>query len=152
MPAGSIILLPIGLLVFILAVTLLFVRWLTARRMKVMRERFPNALRAEPANFYGQESRGVGQLRGNGILVLLSDQLLFAMLVPRREYTITRRSIVRTESPTSYLGRTNFQPLLKVVFQDETGKLDSMAWLVRDVPGWQAQLGTQPAEAQPSQD
>ena len=38
----------------------------------------------------------------------------------------------------------NFRPLLKVVFQNEAGKLDSMAWLVSDVPAWQAQISIAP--------
>ncbi|MBL8146023.1 MAG: hypothetical protein JNL34_06540 [Anaerolineae bacterium] len=143
MTTEGIVLLVVGVLGLIVAV-LLAVRWLTSRRLKAIWQRFPNAQRAAQANFYGQESKGKGQLRGSGVLVLLPDQLLFEMLAPRRQHAIPRNHIIRTESPSAYLGKTNFRPLLKVVFQGETGKLDSMAWLVQDVPAWQAQISVPP--------
>ena len=143
MTAEGIVLLVVSILGLIVAV-LLVVRWLVNRRVKSMQQRFPNALRAAQANFYGQESKGKGHLRGSGVLVLLPDQLLFEMLAPRRQHAIPRNRIIRTESPSSYLGKTNFRPLLKVVFQNEAGKLDSMAWLVSDVPAWQAQISIPP--------
>lgn len=150
MTLEGVIVLVVSILAIVFA-ALLVVRWVTSRRLNALRERFPGALRTEPAKFYGQESRGVGQLRGNGVLVLLSDRLIFEMLVPSREYTIPLSRIVRTESPKSYLGSTNFRPLLKVVFQGEAGKLDSMAWLVRDIPDWQAQIGARPPLQDPPQ-
>lgn len=140
MTAEGVVLLVTVILV-IAVVALLLVRWLTARRLNALKGHFPNALRTEPALFYGHESQGKAQLRGNGVLVLLPDRLVFSMLVPVREYAIPRKRIIRTESPSSYLGKTNFRPLLKVVFQSENGQLDSMAWLVDDVPAWQAAIG-----------
>jgi hypothetical protein len=99
---------------------------------QAVQARFPNA-QVVQANFFGQESAGVMQLRGNGALALTDTELYFERLWPRREYCIPLAAIEGIETPSSYLGKTNFQPLLKVVFRNESGQLDSMAWLVPDV-------------------
>jgi len=77
----------------------------------------------------------VTQLRGNGTLVLTDSELYFERWVPHREYRIPLASIRAIETPSSFLGKTNFRPLVKVVFQTEAGQTDSIAWLVRDVEG-----------------
>ena len=143
MTSGDIVLLVVVILVATLvpiAVALWYVRRAQKRRLTAMAARFPNALLVEPALFYGQESSGATQLRGNGVLALLPDRLHFEMLTPRREFTIPLDRITAIESPTSFLGKTNFKPLLKIVYLGDTGKPDSMAWLVDDVAVWQARL------------
>jgi hypothetical protein len=114
--------------------TLYLLRRAMLDRAQAARERFPNAKLVVPgANFYGQESKGVMQLRGNGTLVLTDTELYFEMLVPQREFRIPLAAIQALETPSSYLGKTNFRPLLKVVYRDESGQNDSMGWLVPDV-------------------
>jgi hypothetical protein len=124
------------LMAVILVVVLIVFRRVAVKREQAARERFPNArMIVAGANFYGQESRGVTQLRGNGTLVLTDDEVYFEQWVTRREFHIPLTAIQAIETPTSHLGKTNFRPLLKIVFKDKAGNTDSMAWLVPDVVG-----------------
>ena len=101
------------------------------------RERYPKARQIDrAASFFGQESRGVTQMRGNGILILTDSDLIFEMWVPHREFRIPLRSILSIENPTSFLGKSRFTPLLKVVYTTEHGTTDAMAWQVPDLSGW----------------
>jgi hypothetical protein len=124
------------LVLVILAAVFIPLRLLAARRTEDIRQRFPNAKRVVPgALFYGQESRGVRQLRGSGTLVLTDSELYFEKWLPRHEHRIPLDSIQAIETPSSYLGKTNFRPLLKVIFKDAAGNIDSMGWLVSDLEG-----------------
>jgi hypothetical protein len=124
------------LIVIAVGVTFVSLRQLSLARYAAARERFPNAkVIIRSANFFGQESRGVMQLRGNGTLALTDTELFFEQWIPRREFRIPLSAIQAIEMPASFLGKTNFRPLLKVVFKDEAGNTDSMAWLVPNVEG-----------------
>jgi hypothetical protein len=92
------------------------------------------------ALFFGQASKGVGQLRGNGVLVLTPARLFFEMWAPRRELSIPVASITSVSTPRSHLGRTSFRPLLEVKHKDEQGRGDSSAWLIQNVETWHAAL------------
>jgi hypothetical protein len=132
MPSSELTVGIVVLTVLIIAVplfaALLWFRRVVAQRAQAARERFPNARLIVPgANFFGQESHGVTQLRGNGTLVLTDNELYFERLLPRREYRIPLHAIRALETVTSYLGKSIFRPLLKVVFVDEAGNTDSMA-------------------------
>lgn len=88
-------------------------------------------------NFYGQLSRGHGQVRGNGRLRLTNKRLIFEMWIPRRHLSIACTSIRKIEAPTSYLGKSSGQPLLCVRFRETPrSRIDSAAWLVRDRTSW----------------
>ena len=103
--------------------------------------RYPQARRVDrAASFFGQQSRGPGQIRGNGTLILTESELIFEMWLPRREFRIPLASIESLENPKSFLGKSRFTPLLKVVFNDQQGSKDSMAWQVRDLSGWMEQI------------
>ena len=120
----------------IIAVVFLALQRVATARAQAARERFPNAKMIFPsANFYGQESQGVMQLRGNGTLVLTDSELYFGMWLPQREFHIPISAIEKVETPTSFLGKTNFRPLVKVVYRNEAGQTDAMAWLVQNVEG-----------------
>ncbi|MFO8071302.1 MAG: hypothetical protein R6V85_05435 [Polyangia bacterium] len=107
------------------------------------------------ANFFGRESQGPGQLRGNGVLVLTPETLYFEMWAPRRAHEIPVAAIREVGIRKSHLGKTRFRPLLHVTFTDERGREDSSAWLLRDVETWRAaleklaveQVGRLPGEA-----
>lgn len=138
MPSSKLTVGNVVLTVFIIAVplfaALLWLHRLAAQRAQAARERFPNARLIVPgANFFGQESHGLTQLRGNGTLVLTDNELHFERWLSRREYRIPLHAIRAIEMATSYLGKSIFRPLLKVVFVDEAGNTDSMAWYVPDV-------------------
>lgn len=125
----------VGILL-VIVVLLMMLRRQFAERERVARERFPNAkMIIRGANFFGQQSLGVTQGRGNGILVLTDTELYFERLLPRKEFHIPLAAIQSIETPTSFLTKTVFRPLLKVVFQNDAGQIDAMAWYMEDVEG-----------------
>lgn len=112
-------------------------RNLARRKEARTRARYPNARQIDrAASFFGQESRGVTQMRGNGTLILTDSDLIFEMWVPNTEFRIPLRSIQSLENPTSFLGKSRFTPLLKVIYTNEQGTTDAMAWQVPDLSGW----------------
>jgi type II secretory pathway component PulJ len=110
----------------------------TARRKEASaRAQYPNARQIDrAASFFGQESRGVAQMRGNGTLILTDTELIFEMWVPNNTFRIPLRHIQSLENPRSFLGKSRFTPLLKVVYTNEQGTKDAMAWQVPDLNGW----------------
>lgn len=93
------------------------------------------------ANFFGVESRGRAQLRGNGHLAASHSQILFVMWLPRRELTIPRDRVTAVERTRSHLGKSVGRELLRVGFTNDAGAPDSVAWLVRDLAAWESVLG-----------
>jgi hypothetical protein len=92
---------------------------------------------SESANYFGLESKGVKQIRGNGVLILTKEKLFFEMWVkPKTIVEIPINSIQKIESVKSHLRKRRFQKLLKVIFTNERRNLDSVAWLVRDLDDW----------------
>ena len=92
------------------------------------------------ALFFGQESRGMGQVRGNSVLVLTPEQLYCEMWSPRRRFEIPVGSITEISTPESHLGKTRFSKLLKVSYENASGRDDSCAWLIRNLDTWQGAL------------
>ena len=88
------------------------------------------------ANFFGIESHGVMQVRGNGILLLTETDLVFGMFRPTRDFLIPLARIEKIELAESHLTKTVFQPLLKVYFTNEEGDADSVAWWVANPIEW----------------
>lgn len=88
------------------------------------------------ANFFGQQSQGHKQIRGNGVLALTNDKLYFEMWKPKKKLQISLSSIGGIETPKSHLGKSKFKPLLKIIFKNEKNDPDSAAWLVGDLPKW----------------
>lgn len=106
------------------------------------RERYPDARHIDrSASFFGQESRGNAQLRGNGTLILTPSELVFEMWVVNRVMRIPLVSVTALENPTAFAGKSRFTPLLKVSYTDDQGGADSMAWQVRDLALWMRLLG-----------
>ncbi|OPL18393.1 MAG: hypothetical protein AVO35_06000 [Candidatus Aegiribacteria sp. MLS_C] len=105
---------------------------------------------APMANFFGRRSLGMGQVRGNGILLLTREAVHFRMLLPRRELTIPLRDIVSISTPGSFLGRSRRMKLLQIDFHSADAGEDSAAWLVGDLDEWADRLrgmtGTEPAD------
>ncbi len=89
------------------------------------------------AHFYGLESIGFIQNRGNGVLVLTPDELYFLKAMPRRELKIPLKSITGLSNPRSHLGKSNMSKLLRVEFRNAQGAPDAVAWMVGgDVDAW----------------
>jgi hypothetical protein len=87
------------------------------------------------ALFFGQQSRGVMQMRGNGTLILTDNELLFKQWVVNKEFRLPLKSIQSIEIPSSFLGKTQGVQLLKVSYLNESGVPDALAWRVRDLAG-----------------
>lgn len=90
---------------------------------------------ADPAaNFFGVESRGTGQVRGNGALVLTASELWFAQMVPEAELTIAVRDIKAVDLVSSHLGKSSGRQLVRVRYGPGDG--DAAAWAVADPDAW----------------
>lgn len=110
------------------------VKRVAARREQAMRQRFPTARTILPnVNFFGRESDGAAQLRGNGTMALTGSEIVFERWVPRKEYRIPFAAIQAIETPRAFLGKSVGQRLLKVVYTSDSGQTDSIAWLVPDL-------------------
>jgi hypothetical protein len=121
-------------LAVILAVVLVILSYLARRNEQAARQEFPDAQRIESgALFFGQKSRGAGQLRGNGTLVFTPTELVFKQWVVGREFRIPYRNIESLETPKSFLGKSQFVKLLQVNYTDENRAKDAMAWRVKDL-------------------
>jgi hypothetical protein len=92
------------------------------------------------ANSFGVESGGPWQVRGNGNLALTEDELLFAQWVPDRLLRIPRRSIIEVSQTNSHLGKRIGRPLLRVAWTRDDGEEDSIAFWVKDLDRWLAEL------------
>jgi len=88
------------------------------------------------ANFFGQESASVMQIRGNGTLVLTKDKLYFQRLLPKKIIEIPLENIEKIEESRSHLGRINGSKLIKIFYRNESNSMDSCAWLVRHRKEW----------------
>ncbi|MDQ7029810.1 MAG: hypothetical protein Q9O62_08555 [Ardenticatenia bacterium] len=128
---------PVILFTIAIITTVLLVvrRWRSKHTEQVLRT-FANkrVLAVEPnANFFGQESSGYIQVRGNGILLVTEEELYFEMWMPRRVLHIPKAALLSVGTSSSHLGKTRGSLLLKVVFQNPQGEVDSAAWLVQDL-------------------
>jgi len=96
---------------------------------------------ASNANFFGQESAGFKQIRGNGTLVLTKDKLYFQMLLPKKIIEIPLENIERIEENRSHLGKTTGSKLMKIIYRNGSNSMDSCAWLVRNRKEWINKIG-----------
>jgi len=126
---------------------MLFLWWLVRRIRRGAAERIAHEianpseilLRETGANFFGLQSRGGRQVRGNGGLVLTHDQLRFFQLVPRREIAIPLERIEETSLVRSHCGKSVLWTLLRVTYRTgpaATKSVDSAAWYVRNPAEW----------------
>ena len=91
----------------------------------------------------GLQSRGRGQVRGNGRLVLTPEELRFRQWIPQRETTIPLAAVTSVGTERSWLGKWVGSKLLCVRWRTSDGSEDAMAWQVRDLEGWLAALHAQ---------
>ena len=145
MDAAGSILMVLGIVLSILVVlgvvfglVLLALRSVAKRSRDTAHQQYPGArLTDAGALFFGQQSRGVGQMRGNGTLIVTDSDVIFQQWVTNREFRIPLTAIQSFESPTSFLGKSQGVPLLKISFLNDSGEADSMAWRVSDLSGVQ---------------
>lgn len=144
MTALEIVALVLGILLF---TALLFVVIMipVSRRAKRLRasmeeELGGSARRTENVQGLGLESRGKGQVRGNGWLVLTADELVFRMWVPAHETRIPLAAVTSVGTERTWLGKWVGRRLLRVRWRGADGTEDAMAWNVRDLDAWLAEL------------
>jgi hypothetical protein len=110
-----------------------------------IQERFPTEqiiLKETTANFFGLESRGSFQIRGNGVLVLTQDELWFSRFIKREDITIPTNTIQAVRLVDSHLGKRILgRQLIYVQFQASEGS-DSAAWLVENPNRWQSAIAS----------
>ena len=140
MSALEVVVLVVSILAFV-ALILFLAMFPVARRARRMKAEMEaeigsSAERSENVQGLGLESRGKGQVRGNGWLVLTPGELRFRQWVPDRETRIPREAITAVESDRWWLGKSVGRKLLVVRWQTPDGGADAMAWNVRDLDGW----------------
>jgi hypothetical protein len=138
--SASMIVILFGLFAFLEFFFLIwFVRRVGNARYQEAMQRFPGQeiIKVYPAaNFFGQQTKGVTQIRGQGVLVLTAEQLFFLMWLPKRVLVVPLSLIEKVEIVDSFLYKTKFRPLLRVDFRNENGTADAAAWLVDGVKEW----------------
>ena len=87
------------------------------------------------ANFFGEQSKGARQIRGNGALVLTKDQVHFIRALPFKEIAIPLKSVSGVSLPDSFNGKTVFSRLLCIHFQTPAGA-DAFGIAVKDPETW----------------
>ena len=142
-----IIVLVVGLIIgAVLVVVFGVLGRVTRKRAALIAERFPNAKLIVPmANFFGQESKGVAQLRGNGVMVITSSELYFQQLVTNKEWHIPFGTMQAVETAKSHLGKTVGRPLLKIRYVNPEGRIDTVAWWLRNVAEVIQTIDSQPS-------
>jgi len=95
----------------------------------------PPVMTAAGANFFGQTSSGLAQVRGNGILILDHEQLFFEMLLPRRALYIRLEDIIEVDVVHKHMGKSAGRPLMRITFM-LNGQADSCAWYVKHMYDW----------------
>jgi len=99
-------------------------------------------------SLFGQRSRGLVRVRGNGALALTDRELVFLLAVPAREITIPLQSVVSVSHPKSFMGRSIFRPLLVVACCGE--EEDEVGWALKDPEAWGRAIDQ--ARSQPDKD
>ncbi len=69
------------------------------------------------AVYFGKRSLNKRQIRGNGILILCRNELIFRRIFPGMEISIPLWQVKSIETTTRFLGKTFFKPLLKIDYQ-----------------------------------
>jgi hypothetical protein len=94
----------------------------------------------EGCNFFGRQSKGYRQFRGNGVLALTDKGIHFRMLLPRKYLFVPLGFIKEVSNPRSFLGKYKAKDLLRVDFTNDAGKEDACAWLVGHLGWWNEAL------------
>jgi len=137
-----IVLIIILVLLILTAIRKITFAWIKKKMMAKIETRFAGRriiMMALNANFFGQKSKGAGQIRGNGALVLTEDELWFNLAAPDREITIPVNQIKSVKLKRSFLGKTVFRQLLFIEFSYR-GQEESIAWSVNNPEKWRVAI------------
>ena len=142
------------ILVATLAVSAVIAILLVRRNRRRADERLaevPGAvLRSMAATSLGRESEGDKPVRGTGTLVLTDAEVAFAQWQPDVLLRIPRAAITEVDTTRAHAGKTMTSDLLRIRWTD-TGAADTVAFFVRDLDPWLADLGgTRSPDPEPS--
>lgn len=93
----------------------------------------------EDCNYFGLQSAGHAQVRGNGVMALTDKGIHFRMLAPDRYRFVPLESITGVSNPRWFLNKSKARALLRVDFLSG-GDRDACAWLVRNLDWWNLAL------------
>ena len=143
-PRVSIISSLIVLFVLFLLLLILWVRSLRNKAAQDIEERLAGEriVMRDGANYFGQESKGMGQVRGNGNLILTERMILFRMLAPSRWIEIPIERVQGVDQVSNFLGKGYGGMILVVNYVSDEGEYDSIGWAVRDVDGWMGEINS----------
>lgn len=102
--------------------------------VEVLRGRTPVVL-DDAALFFGLQSKGAVQLRGNGCLVLVDDELVFLQWVTDRVVRVRRADVLEVDTARGHLGKRVGRDLLRVRWREGAGE-ETSAWFVHDLAAW----------------
>ena len=144
MSALGVVALVLGILAFV-ALALALVSIPTRRHARRVETELAQELgsgvrRIETVGGLGLKSLGRTQIRGNGTLALTTDELHFQQWVPRRVVRVPLHRVTEVTTERWWLGKTVGKRLLCVRWQTDEGGEDAMAWQVRDLDAWLADL------------
>lgn len=100
-------------------------------------------LRKIAATALGRTGEPAEPLTGTGSLVLTGDEVAFAQWRPSRLLRIRRADIVRTDTTRDHLGKAMKDDVLRITWRGDGAVEESVAFFVRDLDPWLADLGGQ---------
>lgn len=103
----------------------------------------------EDCNFFGLQSSGYKQWRGNGVLALTGKGIHFRMFIPRRYLFVPVDAMREISEPRSFLGKSKAKKLLRVDFANSAGEKDACAWLVPSLRWWNEAIQALRSGAEP---
>ncbi len=88
------------------------------------------------ANSFGKLSMKYARIKGNGVLALFPEELVFHMFYPKLEYHVPLDRIEKIEHPKFFRGRSALREILAVCYTEEDGSEDAIGILVEDPHDW----------------
>ena len=101
--------------------------------------------RTVAATALGRTGDGAATLTSTGTLVLTADELAFAQWRPRHLLRIPRSAITTVGPTREHLGKTMRSDVLQITWREEGDEEAQIAFFVRDLGPWLADLGAPPA-------
>jgi hypothetical protein len=126
-----------GLIVLNIILRLVFATVRNRLRHKIAETFSPESIITSSlrANFFGLQSRGQKQIRGNAALVLTADTLWTCLGMPQREVKIPLIAVRNVTLAKSHCGKSVFVDLLRVEFDTSDGP-EIAGWYVSDAEAW----------------
>lgn len=101
--------------------------------------------RTTAATALGRTDPGDANLTSTGTLVLTATEVAFAQWRPMRLLRIARRDLVQVDTTRDHLGKSMRSDVLRLTWHED-GEEQQVAFFLRDLDPWLADLGGQRAE------